>query len=192
MAQSVQRKSVRYNHETIVDLMILHPGITQNEIADELGYAVSTVSIVCNSDMFITYKRQRLAEHHKAVSTETIQKVEGLTNLSLDVIHERIEAERGKIELAAPFKAAEMGLEALGFGQKARTGGAATPAANLNVFVNAADLSRARGKMRDAADTHSHPPEPPADPAKQQVLMLDDDDAPTVEVIDAMPVPVTP
>ena len=143
---ATQRQKIMNTHEQYVDLQILEPGITQEEIAKRLGVLGSTVSIVMNSEMFIDYRRRRLAQHHKRVSQKTIEKVEAVTQLSLDVIHERIQKERSNIDLAAPFKVMDFGLAALGFGQAAR--GAAGVPTQVNITVNSDVLGRARARMK--------------------------------------------
>ena len=149
MAQSVQIKSVRMWHEQIVDWMLQNPHLTQGDCALFFDKTEAWLSSVINSDLFREYKSRRFADHHENVSHSVIERVSGLAGLSLEVLHERIEAEKKDIPLGIVLDSATLMLKSMGFGPKATP--AQAPSATINVNLNGAPaevLAQARDDLR--------------------------------------------
>lgn len=154
MAASAQIAKVNWRHEQIVDWMLANPKARQSECADEFGVTEAWLSTIINSDAFIEYRARRYALHQKMLSESTIERVEGLAQLGVEVLSARIEAERESIPLGIVKESADMALKACGFG--AKTAGGAAVEVNINV-ADADSLARARERMRLVA---SRPDEP--------------------------------
>lgn len=149
MAKSLYITRITPNHEAIVNWEILHPGGTMIECGAEIGLSDNHISIVRNSDIFKDYRQRRLRKHHQNISRSVIEKTELLACTSLDVLEERINSERAKIEIDSVLSTAEMALKALGFGN-GPSGNSAAAGANLTVVVGASPemLQSARERMR--------------------------------------------
>ena len=143
-----QIMSIKPQHEAIADWLISNPGGKQKDLAVDLGFAESTVSIVLNSDIFKEYWERRIIAHQKAVSESVIEKTEKVAGAVLDEIHERITGEKAEpIPLSLLNDVAGTSLKALGFGRDRGRGG------NINIVIGVPpeDLERAREKMRGRA-----------------------------------------
>ncbi len=147
MAQSVQIKSVRPWHEQVVDWMLQNPHLTQGQCALFFKKTETWLSLVINSDLFREYKARRFADHHENVSHSVIERVSGLAGLSIEVLEERINAERDDIPLGIVLDSASLMLKSMGYGPSP----VATPAATINLNMNgapAAVLAEAREDLR--------------------------------------------
>jgi hypothetical protein len=142
-------KKMGWWHKFIVDWELANPGASHGELARLLKISEPWLSQIYNSDMFKDYQAERLKEHQVLVSESVIDKVEHLGALSLDVMQERIEAERKDIGLGVVKDAAELCLKAMGFGARA---GTAAPGTETNIYigVDSATLDKSRGLMRNA------------------------------------------
>jgi hypothetical protein len=106
---------LRYSHEAMIDLLITHPGISQNTLALHFGYTPSWVSNIMASDAF----QAKLAERRKEVIDPTViatveERIRGLTIQSLTVLREALEKPAVKPEVA--LRAFELGAKAMGLG----------------------------------------------------------------------------
>jgi hypothetical protein len=119
-----------------------------------MGVTQSYLSVVINSDAFRDYFNARRAEHNGSVSKSIIERVEELAGTTLEVLNERIAAERKTVGLSAVSDAAEIALKALGFGaQKQNNGNGNFQQNNVqNVFhiggASLDTLESARADMR--------------------------------------------
>jgi hypothetical protein len=111
----VQIKKVSWWHESIIEWMITNPEDSLGACAAFFNVSQSWLSTIINSDVF----RERLAqqrEAHFANTSRTVQeKVSGLADLSVEVLEERIQAERESIPLGIVRDAADLALKASGF-----------------------------------------------------------------------------
>ncbi len=151
MAQSVQIKSVRPWHEQIVDWMLHNPHLTQGQCALYFHTTEAWLSSVINSDLFREYKSRRFADHHENVSHSVIERVSGLAGLSIEVLEERIKAEREDIPLGIVLDSASLMLKSMGYGPKV---GPAAPAATINLNMNGAPAEVLAQAREDLRKTH--------------------------------------
>lgn len=94
--------TVRWHHEAIIDMMIANPRLRQADIARELGFTQSWLSIIVNSDSF----KQRLAERKGEIVDPYLkasleERMEGAGKRALDKLMERLDTN-------APFKNSEL------------------------------------------------------------------------------------
>lgn len=128
-----------------MDWELANPDLHLKECAKLLGVTQTYLSIIRNSDAFIEYRAKRRIEHNENVSVSVVERTEELAGLTLEVLHERIEAERESISLGGVKETCDMALKALGFG--GARGGDATQV-NIVIGADAETLSRARETLR--------------------------------------------
>lgn len=122
-AGSIQR--VSYTHDSMIDLIIANPAISQGAIAQHFGYTQAWTSRVFNSDAFQARLAARKTEIVDPQLVLTIdEKLKALASKSLDVVLEKLTV----------TNSAEMGLKALEITSKALGYGARQQ--NLNVQQN--------------------------------------------------------
>jgi hypothetical protein len=85
--------TVRFQHDGIIDMILVNPMIDQGTIARECGYSQTWVSIIVNSSAFKERLAERKGELIDPVLRATIQeKVDGVANRALDRIIERLDS----------------------------------------------------------------------------------------------------
>lgn len=146
---AIQIKKVSWWHQSIVDWELAHPNLMMKDCALHFQVTESWLSTVRNSDAFKEYQVARRAQHDGNISKGIVHKTQELASLTLDVLNERVAAEREKLGLTTVKDTCEMALKSLGFGQKAGAGPAQQN--NTVIMMGAAsreDLIRARAAMR--------------------------------------------
>lgn len=88
----------------------------------------------------------RFAEHQARLSHSVIERVSGLAGLSLEVLHDRIKAEKDNIPLGIVKDSAELALKAMGFGPKPAH--APAPVVHINIGAPPELLAEAREDLR--------------------------------------------
>ena len=143
-------------HKNIFNWEIEHPGASVEECAAHFNVTPGWMSTVRNSDCYIEYASICRFIHNDHVSKNVLEQVEGLANVSLEVLQERISRERNNIGLGIVNDSAALALKAMGFGQKNDARGGNT---QINVILGGASkevLERARDKMR-TVNAHREP-----------------------------------
>lgn len=108
--------SVSYTHDGMIDLILAHPEMGQEEIARYFGYTQGWVSRVMGSDAFNARLAQRKSEVvDPKILASMEEKIKGLAHQSLDVIQRKLEATQSP-DLAV--KALELTTKALGMGAR--------------------------------------------------------------------------
>lgn len=120
-----QVAKVSYTHDSMIDLIIERPTISQNELAAHFGYSVPWVSHIIASDAF----QMRLAARKDELIDPTIratieERFKALVYRSLEVLHEKLNRPVAAIPDNLALRAAELGARSLGLG-----GATAAPAA---------------------------------------------------------------
>lgn len=150
MAESVQIKSVSWRHEALADLMITKPYATLGEIAKELGFTLSWVSIVKNSDAFKDYWTLRRRVHADAVTSGIKEKAAALAEMSLDILIEATEAGIASNSISASEARDNLELVTKRFGfDGSASQQSHVQQVQLNIGIASAEaLASAREKMR--------------------------------------------
>lgn len=156
MAQSVQVKTVRDWHESLIDYIISNPGATLRLKAQVFGVSMSWLSILENSDSFKEAMKARRDEHFDNLSRDLVDKLGATADMLIEEINERLQKDGTS---AIPFNTlkdtADMALKHLGFGAKGfgAVGGhqSAGNITNNTIIVNdKAALAEARAAMQAA------------------------------------------
>ena len=131
--QPIQR--INYSHDGMIDLIIAHPGISQNQLAASFGYSASWVSQVISSDAF----QSRLAERRDELVDPTIratveEQFKGIVARSLEVIREKLKKPPEQIPDNLALRTLELSSRALGYG--ARPPESAVPPGDMHLHLN--------------------------------------------------------
>lgn len=107
-------KKIRYTHDSMIDLIIAEPWISQNHLAAHFGYSPAWISNIFASDAF----QARLAERRKEVIDPTLiatieERVKGLTLQAFDVLQQKLSNNPSD---NVALRAAELGVKAMGLG----------------------------------------------------------------------------
>lgn len=156
MAQSVQVKTVRDWHESLIDYIIANPGATLRVKAQVFGVSMSWLSILENSDSFKEAMKARRDEHFENLSNGIVEKLGATADMLIEEINSRLQKDGSQ---AIPFNTlkdtADMALKHLGFGAKgfgAVGGHQSAGVINNNTIVvqDKAALAEARAAMAAA------------------------------------------
>ena len=125
--QAIQR--VSYSHDGMINLIIAHRGISQNQIAAHFGYSASWVSQVMSSDAFQARLAERAAEIEDPTIRATVEEgLKGLITRSVEIIKEKLKGEASSIPDNLAIRTLELSTRALGMGAKA-------PVVNVGINV---------------------------------------------------------
>jgi hypothetical protein len=87
-------KKLSYTHEALIDLMLTHPELDQNQYAAAFGYSATWTSLIMQSDAFREAVAARKAQLINPQLLATIdEKFKMLVNRSLDVLQEKLRPE---------------------------------------------------------------------------------------------------
>jgi hypothetical protein len=110
---------LRYSPELMVDLMVNNPDYSPKQLGEIFGKSQSWVAQVLASANFQAALDPRRAEVRNPEYAMTLEeRFRGLTIRSLTVLQEKLEAGKALPDLTV-VKIAELGIKALGMGQKA-------------------------------------------------------------------------
>ena len=108
-------RKIRYSHDAMIDLIIMEPSISQNELAATFGYTPGWVSQVMSTDMF----KARLEVRKEELTDPTIratlkERFEAVTRRSLEILMEKLSVPNPPDNLV--LEAAKLGSKSLGMG----------------------------------------------------------------------------
>lgn len=108
---------VPYSHEAMIDLMIINPTWPSIKLAKHYGQTPGWLASIVASDEFQQALDPRRSLVRSPFITATLEeRFRGLTLRSLEVLQARLDDP--KVQDATILKAAEIGIKALGLGQK--------------------------------------------------------------------------
>ena len=111
-------KRCSYTHEALIDLIIEHPEMDQNEIAAYFGYTPGWISNILASDALqsrMAVRREKIIDPELRATIE--ERFRALTIRSLQVLQAKLNAPQVSDNVA--LRAAELGAKALGIGGNA-------------------------------------------------------------------------
>lgn len=155
MAQSVQRKQMRWYYDSIIDWMIANPGKPLSECAKHVHKTQVTLSIIINSDIFKAALAQRKARFQEAHDISIIEKTTRVAHASLDIMLQRMEKKGDTVPLQLANDISRTALQRLGYGVQPSGPSVQVTVDNsrnatVNVPVSASDLAEARMALRAA------------------------------------------
>lgn len=108
-------KKLSYTHDSLIDLIIERPDLTQNQLAAHFGYTPGWISNILASDAFqvkMAARREQIIDPEIKASIE--ERFRALVIRSLAVLQEKLNATQVSDNVA--LRAAELGAKALGIG----------------------------------------------------------------------------
>lgn len=108
-------KRISYTHDALIDLILAHPELDQNELAAHFGYTPGWISNILASDAFQLKMAQRREEVIDPDLKATLEeRFRALVIRSLNVLQAKLNAPVVSDNVA--LRAAELGAKALGLG----------------------------------------------------------------------------
>lgn len=140
---AVQIQSVRYNHEQMINWLIVNPDRPLSECAAFFNVTQPWLSTIIHSDMFQAAYRERCKEAG-AVAVHTINsRLRGLAAVVLDRLQEKVSDPHATGEFI--LETSESVLKNLGYGTQHLTNGNGNGnGTNLHIHVDAQTLQAAR------------------------------------------------
>lgn len=109
-------KQVSYTHDAMIDLIIAHPMISQDEIARYFGYSVPWVSVIFNSDAFLARmaaRKEELVDPTLVASLD--ERFRQMATVSMEIVLTKLQTTKdSKLAMAA----LELSAKALGMGAR--------------------------------------------------------------------------
>jgi hypothetical protein len=138
----------RYWCDAIIELLLVEPTLTQNDIAIRLERHPATVGMIMNSDLFRARYEQRRGAQNAALTEEINTRLSRVAAQALELTEEILTEERTAIPLPELVNVADKALARLGYGPKM----AANPAVVMAVVapVTSEQLQAARQKLIEA------------------------------------------
>lgn len=131
-------------HESIVDWMVMNPDQSLAACAISFNVSPPWLSRIINSGVFKERLAHRRESHSDNISHTLIEKIQGLAELGIEALTERIATERDTIPLPELRAASELALNAMGYSPKVGPGvRAGTPSVQINI-VSSEALTMAR------------------------------------------------
>lgn len=140
---------MRYNHEAMVNLILMNPGIKQKEIAIAMGYTEAWISSVINSDAFQALLAKRQADVVNPEITLTLrERATGVATRSMQVLMEKLAKPADAIADNFALRAFELSAKATGMGGNAPPPPTVDASANLAILADR--LCRLQGRTQPA------------------------------------------
>jgi len=137
-------QKINYSHDGMINLILAHRGISQNELAAHFGYSASWISQVMSSDAF----QARLAERAMEIEDPTLratveENLKGLVSRSMEILKEKLSRPPSEIPDNLAIRTLELSTRALGYGARDQS-----PQTQVNVNLHLEDLgSRLTGLL---------------------------------------------
>lgn len=108
---------LRYTHKAMVDLIIEHPELSQNQIAAHFGFTPAWISNILASEAFqmeMSLRREQIID--PTLKATLKERFEALVIQSVNVLMEKLNKPAGQVSDQVALRAAELGAKALGIG----------------------------------------------------------------------------
>ena len=149
MAQSKQLTRLEAWHCDLIDLMIANPRLSGRAAATHFGVSPVWISIIKNLPIFQAEFNRRRERISQDVEDRIVGGATALTEMSLDIMAERIDRDRDTISLGQVAQVTKTAAKILGLGgRNAPPPSSARPAEVKIVPVDPEVLAEARERMR--------------------------------------------
>jgi hypothetical protein len=110
---------LHYTHEAMIDLILVHPAISNEELALTFVYTASWISTVVVSDIFqakLAARREQIIDPELRTSVRT--QFKGLLERSMEILRHKMDKPAGEVPDQLAVQVAKMASTSLGFGVK--------------------------------------------------------------------------
>jgi hypothetical protein len=112
--QGHQFKKMNYTHEALIELMVTHPELKQNDLAKAFGYSAAWLSTIICSDAFQARLAQRREDIIDPVLRLTVEeRFKAIVNRSFEVLMEKLSGPASVVSDNVAIRVAEMGGKVL-------------------------------------------------------------------------------
>lgn len=141
----------RYWYDSIIDLLLVEPTLSQKEIAARVGRHAVTVGLIMNSDLFRARYEQRRGEQNAQLTQALNTRLARTAIASLEHIEATLQKKRDTIPLPELVDVADKALTRLGYGPKNHAAPVQVNVNNQQVVapVTAEQLAESRAKLID-------------------------------------------
>lgn len=109
-----------YSHQAMADLMLMHPHLTNDDLANIFGKSRGWVSMIKNSDSFQAFYARRRSEVVDPEITLTMrERAQGIAAQSMTILAEKLAKPADQVPDAFALRAFEVATKALGMGGNA-------------------------------------------------------------------------
>lgn len=136
-------------YDSIIDLMLIEPGISLKDIGAKLNKHPVTIGLIVRSDMFQARLAIRRAAYNEHLAAHTVQKLTKVAHKALDLTLEVMEKKGDTIPLKQVAEIATSALDKLGYGVPSRSESAPT-----QVFINNSSAAVASSSALERAREH--------------------------------------
>ena len=155
-------------YDGIIDDILANPGTTVKDTAARLGRSPSTISAICNSDLFKSRWEQRRAAFSVALDLHLSQKLAQVAEKALDHTIAALDRTQDKTPIPILKDLAMQSLDRLGYSPSRSE----SPSAQVNVNVNsgsatAEGLANARKAIELRANSRNEVSPPVAGPEEE-------------------------
>lgn len=105
-------ENISVKHEALIDFIVMHPHLSQEEVGAVFGYKQGYISKLINSGLFRAKLAERRLEFFSAATQTNREKLEELSAQVLDRLLVKVQVEQDTARLA---KVAEIALKAAGY-----------------------------------------------------------------------------
>lgn len=124
--QPIQK--INYSHDGLINMILAHRGVTQNQLAAHFGYSASWISQIMSSDAFQARLAERAAEIEDPTLRATVEEqIKGMLARSIEILKEKLSRPAAEVPDNLALRSLELASRALGFGASEHT---------VNVQVN--------------------------------------------------------
>ena len=128
---SFRRNLAQIGHGALIDLLLVNPLQSMDELSQQTGYSKSWLSKLINSDNFQAHYAKRRSETVDAViMTRIDEKLAAVASRSLDIVLDKLDGDVVTPDFA--LRTAEIALKAAGYGARTVQSGGST---NVNFVV---------------------------------------------------------
>jgi hypothetical protein len=110
---------IRYRHEALIDYMIAHPWLDQNQLAMHFGYTASWISTIICSDAFqsaLAARRDEIVDPQ--LKATMVEQFRGLVGRSMEVLRHKLDGPVDAIDSQLVLRTLEVSSRALGYGAR--------------------------------------------------------------------------
>jgi hypothetical protein len=146
MSQVEVKKSQDW-HESVIDMMLKHPGITKSDIARRMNKSLTWISIITNTDAFLQRLAERREELNSTLAATIAEKMGDVADAGLDELGRRLVTQGTTMETDDVVKITTGMLKHLGYGAPKGTGLSVVGDNNQVLVVDKDNLAAARARI---------------------------------------------
>ena len=148
------KRGLNYSHEAMIDFIICHPGISQNDIASHFGYTPTSISTIMAGDAFQSQLAKRREEIVDPLLKATVEeKFKGIAGRAADIIMAKLDQPMDKISDQFALKSLEIAAKAAGYGARVDLPPTSTTEVHVHLETLGKNLDNLLTRRKAAVET---------------------------------------